>query len=53
MKITFDSCGGTFTVTVNNDRKVFSWGKGARGRLGHPSDAAIVAHPNEGAFLVL
>ena len=37
-KLTFVSCGDTFTVAVNNDREVFSWGKGARGRLGHPSD---------------
>lgn len=37
-KLTFVSCGDTFTVAVSNDREVFSWGKGARGRLGQQSD---------------
>jgi len=37
-KLTFVSCGDTFTVAVSNNREVFSWGKGARGRLGQQSD---------------
>lgn len=37
-KLTFVSCGDTFTVAVSNDNELFSWGKGARGRLGHQSD---------------
>ena len=37
-KLTFVSCGDTFTVAVSNDRELFTWGKGARGRLGQPLD---------------
>ncbi|XP_068720609.1 serine/threonine-protein kinase Nek8-like [Montipora capricornis] len=37
-KLTFVSCGDTFTVAVSNDREIYSWGKGARGRLGQVSD---------------
>lgn len=37
-KLTFVSCGDTFTVAVSNDKDVFAWGKGARGRLGGQSD---------------
>lgn len=37
-ELTFVSCGDTFTVAVSNDKEIYSWGKGTRGRLGHPSD---------------
>jgi len=37
-KLTFVSCGDTFTVAVSNDKDVFTWGKGARGRLGGQSE---------------
>lgn len=29
------ACGDMFTVIVTSDQRVFSWGKAARGRLGH------------------
>lgn len=29
------ACGDTFTVVVTSDQQVFTWGKAARGRLGH------------------
>ena len=37
-KLTFVSCGDTFTVAVSNDKDMFMWRKGARGRLGGQSD---------------
>ncbi|XP_030851438.1 serine/threonine-protein kinase Nek8 [Strongylocentrotus purpuratus] len=30
------ACGDMFTVAITTDDKVFSWGKGARGRIGRP-----------------
>jgi len=33
------ACGDTYTVVVSNDGNVFSWGKGARGRLGRMGKA--------------
>ena len=32
------ACGDTFTVAVTADQKVFTWGKAARGRLGHETE---------------
>ena len=37
-RLTFLSCGDTFTVAVSEDKQVFSWGKGSRGRLGAGCD---------------
>ena len=32
------ACGGQFTVAIASSGKVFSWGSGAHGRLGHGDD---------------
>lgn len=40
------ACGDTFTVAVSNNNKVFTWGKGARGRLGSGTEEDCVL-PNE------
>jgi len=37
-KLDHISCGDTFTVAVSSNNRVYTWGKGARGRLGNGSE---------------
>ncbi|XP_073421612.1 serine/threonine-protein kinase Nek8 isoform X3 [Dendrobates tinctorius] len=38
IKVTMVACGDAFTVAVCTDGQVFTWGKGARGRLGRKDE---------------
>uniref|UniRef100_A0A8C5PJ75 Serine/threonine-protein kinase Nek8 n=1 Tax=Leptobrachium leishanense TaxID=445787 RepID=A0A8C5PJ75_9ANUR len=42
LKVTMVACGDAFTVAVCADGQVFTWGKGARGRLGRKDEGVGV-----------
>ncbi|XP_069801643.1 serine/threonine-protein kinase Nek8 isoform X1 [Dendropsophus ebraccatus] len=42
IKVTMVACGDAFTVAVCTDGQVFTWGKGARGRLGRRDEGTGV-----------
>ncbi|XP_071994372.1 serine/threonine-protein kinase Nek8 isoform X1 [Engystomops pustulosus] len=42
VKVTMVACGDAFTVAVCTDGQVFTWGKGARGRLGRRDEGTGV-----------
>ncbi|KAM5181160.1 serine/threonine-protein kinase Nek8 [Mantella aurantiaca] len=42
LKVTMVACGDAFTVAVCADGQVFTWGKGARGRLGRRDEGTGV-----------
>lgn len=47
LRFDFVSCGGTFTVAITKQGKVYSWGKTSRGQLGRSTSGAIAPEPKE------
>nr|KAF6454422.1 hypothetical protein HJG63_000126 [Rousettus aegyptiacus] len=45
IKIAMVACGDAFTVAIGTDGEVYSWGKGARGRLGRRDEDAGLPRP--------
>uniref|UniRef100_A0A452U5H4 Serine/threonine-protein kinase Nek8 n=1 Tax=Ursus maritimus TaxID=29073 RepID=A0A452U5H4_URSMA len=45
MKIAMVACGDAFTVAIGAEGEVYSWGKGARGRLGRRDEDAGLPRP--------
>ncbi|XP_020923143.1 serine/threonine-protein kinase Nek8 isoform X2 [Sus scrofa] len=45
IKISTVACGDAFTVAIGAEGEVFSWGKGARGRLGRKDEDAGLPRP--------
>ncbi|XP_034496911.1 serine/threonine-protein kinase Nek8 isoform X5 [Ailuropoda melanoleuca] len=45
MKIVMVACGDAFTVAIGAEGEVYSWGKGARGRLGRRDEDAGLPRP--------
>ncbi|XP_027622926.1 serine/threonine-protein kinase Nek8 isoform X1 [Tupaia chinensis] len=45
IKMTMVACGDAFTVAIGAEGEVYSWGKGARGRLGRRDEDAGVPQP--------
>ncbi|XP_040099850.1 serine/threonine-protein kinase Nek8 isoform X4 [Oryx dammah] len=45
IKIAMVACGDAFTVAIGAEGEVFSWGKGARGRLGRRDEDAALPRP--------
>ncbi|XP_029784258.1 serine/threonine-protein kinase Nek8 isoform X1 [Suricata suricatta] len=45
IKIVMVACGDAFTVAIGADGEVYSWGKGARGRLGRRDEHAGLPRP--------
>lgn len=46
-RISHIACGDTFTVAVSEDNDIYSWGNGARGRLGHSNkDVSVPSKVN-------
>ncbi|XP_037349538.1 serine/threonine-protein kinase Nek8 isoform X2 [Talpa occidentalis] len=45
IKITMVACGDAFTVAIGAEGEVYSWGKGARGRLGRRDEDAGLPRP--------
>uniref|UniRef100_A0A671EY14 Serine/threonine-protein kinase Nek8 n=1 Tax=Rhinolophus ferrumequinum TaxID=59479 RepID=A0A671EY14_RHIFE len=45
VKIVMVACGDAFTVAIGTEGEVYSWGKGARGRLGRRDEDAGLPRP--------
>ncbi|XP_038615574.1 serine/threonine-protein kinase Nek8 isoform X2 [Tachyglossus aculeatus] len=45
IRVTMVACGDAFTVAVGADGEVYTWGKGARGRLGRRDEDSGVPRP--------
>ncbi|KAM9749146.1 serine/threonine-protein kinase Nek8 isoform 4-T6 [Dama dama] len=45
IKIAMVACGDAFTVAIGAEGEVYSWGKGARGRLGRRDEDAALPRP--------
>ncbi|XP_066219756.1 serine/threonine-protein kinase Nek8 isoform X2 [Saccopteryx leptura] len=45
IKIAMVACGDAFTVAIGTEGEVYSWGKGARGRLGRRDEDAGLPRP--------
>nr|XP_045015578.1 serine/threonine-protein kinase Nek8 isoform X2 [Jaculus jaculus] len=45
IKMVMVACGDAFTVAIGADGEVYSWGKGARGRLGRRDEDAALPRP--------
>ncbi|XP_078536219.1 serine/threonine-protein kinase Nek8 isoform X1 [Lissotriton helveticus] len=44
-KLTMVACGDAFTVAIGADGEVYTWGKGARGRLGRKDEDSGIPRP--------
>uniref|UniRef100_F6XNP5 Serine/threonine-protein kinase Nek8 n=1 Tax=Ornithorhynchus anatinus TaxID=9258 RepID=F6XNP5_ORNAN len=45
IRVTMVACGDAFTVAIGADGEVYTWGKGARGRLGRKDEDSGVPRP--------
>uniref|UniRef100_A0A8C3I5B4 non-specific serine/threonine protein kinase n=1 Tax=Chrysemys picta bellii TaxID=8478 RepID=A0A8C3I5B4_CHRPI len=45
MKVTMVACGDAFTVAIGAEGEVYTWGKGARGRLGRKDEETRTPRP--------
>ncbi|XP_019366803.1 PREDICTED: serine/threonine-protein kinase Nek8 [Gavialis gangeticus] len=45
VKVTMVACGDAFTVAIGADGEVYTWGKGARGRLGRKDEETRMPRP--------